>query len=288
LPDGYFLAGRIEEELGRFKEAETNYRAAIKAHGKNDAEGSRYYIALARVLLKQIAKGSARLAAPSAEAVALERAALRRGVSIEALAVLSLLTLQAGDLPGDRRAASAEADKIADAILALGDKAPFDARAQALAIKGLHTRALQVYTAGLRDSGVLPAEYANTLLDLINDHPILKRPESLVNADPTQAEKYYASGLGFYNDRKYASAEKEFLSAVENDKADARYYYFLGLSRLAQDNRDAYEDFEQAARLEQRGKPGRAAVSAALERVQGPPRAALNEVRTRPIRERSK
>ena len=62
---------------------------------------------------------------------------------------------------------------------------------------------------------------------------------------------------------------------------DARYHYFLGLSRLAQDKREAYEDFDQAARLERLGRPGRPAVSAALERVQGPMRRVLNEIRNR-------
>ncbi len=283
LPEGYFVAGRIEEDLGQIKEAIENYRAAIKAHGKNDAEGSRYRIALARALLKQRGTESSSLAAPRPEAVA-----LRSGVSVETVAVLTFLTLQAAGLPGDKPASSAEAEKLADEILALGDKAPFDARAQALAIKGLHTRALQVYTAGLRDSGLLSAEHANTLLDLINAHPVLKRPDSLTTPDPTQAEKYYNSGLNFYSARKYESAEKEFLSAIQNDKADARYYYFLGLSRLAQGKREAVEDFDQGARLEQQGKPGRAAVSTALERVQGPMRERLTDVRSRPVRERSK
>jgi hypothetical protein len=287
LPEGYYLVGRIEEKLGRLKEAETSYRAAIKAHNKNDAEGSRYKIALARILLEQAAKGTVRLAAPSPEAVALERAALRRGVSLEVVAVLSLLTLQAGDLPAEKPATSTEAEKLADEIIA-DPKATFDAKAHAYAIKGLHTKALQVYTDGLRKQGLLSAEYADALRDLIDGHPILRRPEGLSVPDPTKAEQFYASGLGFYNAHKYASAEKEFLAAVENDKADARYYYFLGLSRLAQGSRDAYEDFEQGARLERQNKPGRAAVSSALERVQGTMRARLNEARSRPIREGEK
>ena len=287
LPEGYYLIGRIEEKLGRLKEAETSYRAAIKAHNKNDAEGSRYKIALARILLEQAAKGSVRLAVPSPEAIALERAALRRGVSLEVVAVLSLLTLQAGDLPAEKPATSTEAEKLADEIIA-DPTATFDAKAHAYAIKGLHTKALQVYTDGLRKQGLLSAEYADALRDLIDGHPILRRPEGLSVPDPTKAEQFYASGLGFFNARKYASAEKEFLAAVENDKADARYYYFLGLSRLAQGSREAYEDFEQGARLERQNKPGRAAVSAALERVQGAMRSRLNEARSRPIREGEK
>ena len=70
---------------------------------------------------------------------------------------------------------------------------------------------------------------------------------------------------------------------MTNDGNDARYFYFLGLSRLAQGSREAMEDFDEAAQLERAGKPDRAAVSTALERVQGPMRRALNNIRTRPV-----
>ena len=59
-------------------------------------------------------------------------------------------------------------------------------------------------------------------------------------------------------------AGKEFAAAVENDNGDARYYYFLGLARLAQGKRDAYEDFDQGARLEELGRPTRAAVPSSV------------------------
>src|SRR5205085_2681970 len=141
---------------------------------------------------------------------------------------------------------------------------------------------LQVYTAGLREKGLLAPEHANTLLELINAHPVLRRPDPKTTPDPLASDRHYASGLSYYFDRKYENAEKEFLSAVENDSNDARYYYFLGLARLAQGKRDAYEDFYQGARLEQMGRPDSAAVSTALERVQGRMRRVLNEARSRP------
>jgi TolA-binding protein len=100
--------------------------------------------------------------------------------------------------------------------------------------------------------------------------------------DPLAAEKHYAAGLNFYFARNYRSAEKEFLAAVENDGQDARFYYYLGLSRLLQNKRGAAKDFEQGAVLEARGRPAPAAVSASLERVQGPARRRVNEARTRP------
>jgi hypothetical protein len=94
--------------------------------------------------------------------------------------------------------------------------------------------------------------------------------------------------MNFFASRRYREAEKEFLAAVQNDNGDARYYYFLGLSRLAQGKREAYEDFDEASRLERLGRPDRAQVSAALERVQGPMRRVLNSVRTRPVKEQGR
>jgi tetratricopeptide (TPR) repeat protein len=94
--------------------------------------------------------------------------------------------------------------------------------------------------------------------------------------------------VNYFFAHRYADAEKEFVAAAENDSSDARYYYYLGLSRLAQNKRDAYEDFDQAARLERLGRPGRAAVSASLERVQGSMRRVLNEIRTRPVMDHTK
>jgi hypothetical protein len=110
--------------------------------------------------------------------------------------------------------------------------------------------------------------------------PALRRPESLEVANPLAAEQHYAIGLRLFNARDYAAAEKEFLAAVESDSQDARYYYFLGLSRLSLNkSTEAFEDFEQGARLEQQGRPGRRAVNAALERVQGGQRQAVNRYR---------
>jgi len=194
---------------------------------------------------------------------------------------LLTLTLQPV-LPTDKTPTSSEADKLADEILALGDKAPFDARAQALAVKGLHTRALQVYVTGLRDKRVLAPEYANSLLELVNGHPTLKRPESLTPPNPLRAEQFYANGVRAFFAGKFQLAEEQFLAAIENDNGDARSHYYLGLARLAQGKREGQEDLDAGSRLEAQGHPDRAAVSAAFERVQGSLRKVLNQARTRP------
>jgi hypothetical protein len=100
--------------------------------------------------------------------------------------------------------------------------------------------------------------------------------------NPLDAEKHYALGLNFYFDRDYVNAEKEFLLTIENDSQDARFFYFLGLSRLAQNRRrDAFADFTQGTALERMNRPSPAAVDDALERVQGPTRLILNGFRER-------
>ena len=201
--------------------------------------------------------------------------------SLGALAALLTIGLQPADLPGEVDADTKAALKLADEILAAkeGD-VPFEARATALAVKGRWTEALTTYVEGLRPS--LSPEHAAGLTRLIQGNPSLRQPSLLTAADPLGAETHYAAGLRWYFDRDYPKAEKEFFAAVEDDGQDARYYYFLGLARLMQGDRDAAEDFEQGARLERQGRPARAAVSAALERVQGAARTQLNDVRDRP------
>ncbi|HXG10496.1 MAG TPA: hypothetical protein VNK04_12105, partial [Gemmataceae bacterium] len=121
---------------------------------------------------------------------------------------------------------------------------------------------------------------ADALAELVQNRPAPKQLETSTGANPLMAEEHYAAGLRAYRARDYATAEKEFLAAIENDSQDARYHYYLGLARLGLNKRDeAFGDFEQGARLEAQGRPGKRAVSAALERVQGLPRLTVNRFR---------
>jgi hypothetical protein len=292
LAEGFYAAGRVAEETGRWAAAAENYRKAMAAHPDLDAAGSRYRIALARVLIQP---GEGRPAgappapppppAPKVEGdkvgrLELPQDAARRAEALRFAVLLAVLALQPPDMqpltPGQE-----EAEKLADEILkAPPDKVPFDVRAQALAIKGRWTQGLLTYVEGLRP--YLPPRYSGGLLDLVRNHPRLKRPDTLRVPNPLDAEKNYAAGLNFYFDRNYPAAEKAFEAAVENDSQDARYFYFLGLSRLAQNKREAYEDLDQGASLEAQNRPPSAVVSVALERIQGPLRRIVNEARTRP------
>ena len=275
-PEALYLSGRIAEELGQLDAAIDDYRQALGGHGALDADGARYRAALARVLVQP---RSVKPAAAPVEGGKVGKKDARP--PLEVLAALLTVGLQPADLPGEVDPDTKAALKLADEILAAkeGD-VPFEARAQALAVKGRWTEALTTYVEGLRP--LLSAEHAAGLERLIQGNPSLRQPSVLTAADPLGAETHYAAGLRWYFDRQYPKAEKEFFDAVEQDGQDARYYYFLGLARLMQGDRDAAEDFEQGARLERQGRPARAAVSAALERVQGPARSQLNDIRDRP------
>jgi tetratricopeptide (TPR) repeat protein len=288
--DGHYAAGRLAEELGQMDEAVRSYRAAVAATTAGDPTGSRFRAALARALLKS-SSGVARPLPPARTGKApgnptkATRTALGRMLrGADFLGLMLTLMLQVVEGPEGAPGAR-EAQALAEEILALGDKAPFDAKAQALAIKGLHTRALEVYAKGLREKGLLAPAHANALAELIANIKETRGPDSLREPNPAEAERHYAAGVNHYFRRRYSEAERELLSAVENDSTDARYYYFLGLARLAQGKRTANEDFDQAARLERAGRPDRASVSKALERVQGNDREVLNGIRKRPIKE---
>ncbi|HTU19107.1 MAG TPA: hypothetical protein VMG10_13685 [Gemmataceae bacterium] len=291
LAEGHYAAGRIAEALGKVDSAIKSYREALKVHGdKLDAEGARYRMALARALLlpRQGRPGQpAMTPAPAAEKVGWRDPAPYPAQHLEdmkRLVLMLTLGVQAPLLPGEEPGLD-EAEKLADQVLKAAKDAPgsvpFNELSQAYAIKGRWSAALQTYVDGIWR--MLPREYGDGLLELLRNDPRLRRPDILRIPNPLEAERYFAAGLGFYFARDYANAEQAFLRTVENDSQDARYFYFLGLSKLAQNRRrDARADFEQGAMLERVNRPSPAAVSESLERIQGPTRRIVNEFRQRP------
>lgn len=279
LAEGHYAAGRIAEALGQVNAAIRNYRAAVAAHGEQlDAEGARYRMALARVLLQP------RAARPAGQPVSWRSPARypsRHFEDMKSGILLVTLGLQTPLLPGEEPGLQ-EAEKLADEVLkAPRGTVPFNVLAQALAVKGRWSAALETYVEGIRP--MLPRQYGNGLVYLLRNDPRLKRPDSLRTPNPFEAEKHFAAGLNFYFARAYANAEKEFLLTVENNSRDARFFYFLGLSRLAQGSRRVVSaDFETAAMLEHVNLPSPAEVSQSLERIQGPTRRFINEFRERP------
>ena len=52
-----------------------------------------------------------------------------------------------------------------------------------------------------------------------------------VTPDPSRSLKSYAQGLEYYRVGKYRQAEEQFIAAIRDWNQDARYMYYLGLSR---------------------------------------------------------
>ncbi len=296
--EGHYAAGRIAETLGQVDAAITSYRAALAAHGKSDSQGNRYRMALARVLLlPRVARLTPAAAPPKAPTLPSPKlgegrvGAWRDSAPYPAkvhearknLVLMLVLGLQPPLLPGEAPGLD-EAEKLADEVLkAPPGTVPFTTLAQALAIKGRWSQALQVYLEGIRP--MLPREYYDGLMYLILNDPRLKRPDSLRIPNPLAAEKHFAAGLNFYFDGDFINAEKSFLLTIENDSQDARFFYFLGLSRLALNRRrEAYADFNQGVLLERVNRPAPVEVDQSLERIQGPARCILDEFRQSPER----
>ena len=91
-----------------------------------------------------------------------------------------------------------------------------------------------------------------------------------------RAAKAFSDGVAFYESGRSFDAEQQLTVATTQNKLDARYWYFLGLARLAQGNQPGAEDaFKTGADLEGRGLPDGDNVGASLERIQGPARQVL-------------
>ncbi len=271
---GHFAAGRLAEEMGQRPEAELLYRKAMAELPENHPDTAKARLAIARMLLQGIE--------PKPEPMPKTgKGPDVKGRRLGHFRLPDVAALVLADLPpAEDEAKIKKAMELADEVLARKDidQLPL-LKAQALAVKGMATEALKTYTQGLKAH--LSREHYEGLKKLIEEHPYLRRPDVARIAHPMQAEKHYAQGLNRFYNREYDVAEKEFSKAIENFEQDARYFYFLGLSRLAQGKLGAKEDFEQGARLEIDNRPGPGAVNAALERIQGVPRKTINEVRER-------
>jgi len=280
---GFYAKGRVAEERKDIIGAIDFYRKAVEKNKALDAQGIIYRIALAR-LLNSILPNNIKPKEADVEKVGvLEKKEPEMLTNLFALLLTGFYFQQPEIVfpPESPKISPKESRKLADEILASPD-APFDAKAQAYAIKGLPTKAIREYVIGLREK-MGPIHFEN-LMKIIEDHPSLTNHNLGNQANPVEAERFYATGMALYFNKRYLEAEKAFMAAVENERQDARYQYYLGLSRLAQNKAEAAEAFEAASKYEKLGRPSRAAVSTSLERVQGPQRQVLNTYRNNPNR----
>jgi hypothetical protein len=290
--EGHFALGSVAEALGNWDEAEKSYRAALKAHHGDDKDASRYRLALARVLLRDRTRTpagesgsnkSTRLPAERPDGFGRARAEVSN--LLTSLILLAVLAPVAEDEEPASDAGLEEAIRLADEAIKAGNPEGYLIKGQALARKGMWTEGLMLYVTGLQK--MMPGPITDGLHELVDGHPVFKRPDGVSPPNPLMADKHYAMGLSHFWARRYPEAEREFYEAVRYLSQDARYQYFLGLSRLLQGGkakRDAaYIDFQQAYRLEQAGRPNLLEVNTALERVQGWGREQLDRFRRQPL-----
>ena len=279
----YYAKGRVAEVRGEIIDAIDFYRKAVNENKALDAQGIVYRIALARLLNSVLPTNIKPKEADVEKVGVLEKKTPEMLTNLFALLLTGFYFQQPEIVfpPESPKISPKESRKLADEILASPDS-PFDAKAQAYAIIGLPTKAIREYVIGLREK-MGPIHFEN-LMKIIEEHPSLTNHNLGKQANPVEAERFYATGMALYFNKRYLEAEKAFMAAVENERQDARYQYYLGLSRLAQNKAEAAEAFEAASKYEKLGRPSRAAVSTSLERVQGPQRQVLNMYRNSPSR----
>lgn len=174
--------------------------------------------------------------------------------------------------------ATSQAIRLADQAIADGDPEGYFTKGLALAKRGQWKEGLRVYVEGLQRV-LRPAGYANGLSYLVTNHPAFQRPDSLYPPNELAANRHFTAGVDQYWAGDYPAAERELLQAIHFSGQDARYYYYLGLARLALPGKRglAYDDFRMAGLLERGSRPGSVVVGRSLERVQGPARLLLND-----------
>jgi tetratricopeptide (TPR) repeat protein len=316
---GQYANGRIAEEVGDWNDSIAFYRKALATHPELDDAGSRFRVALARVLIQPRQGGPALAPPPKEEEKKEEKKEDKKepdkkepdkketdkketdkkdGEKVgQAPALRDLLRLVS---QGEDEVTRRTAVLMLTLLQLPGQGAPQPDREEALRLADeilrapegsvpFDVRAQAYMIKGLYSKALvtyaeglrahLSPDYANGLMRIVRTHPVIRRPDSLSPPNPFEAENRYAAGLRYYYARDYEEAEKAFQSAVDYDNQDARYFYFLGLAKLMLNKAEAAEDFEQGARLEKDNKPSRVAVSNALERIQGPARRVLNEAR---------
>jgi hypothetical protein len=314
--EGNYATGRVAEETGDLARAEQAYRAALKAyaeaggvdgfrknHPVSDLSGSRYRVALARVLVDQARGGQRTTPAPGPAGGGEPKATRGKELAPPVVAVptrlvsrtssqglyctpLILLNAAAGvdELALGQEAGGRADDPRLDEALQLaqqaidgGDNRGYLLKGEVLGKKGQWTAGLKTYVEGIRR---LCPEYAEGLAWLVDSHPAFQRPDVAKSPDAEKGEQLYARGLLLYFAGRLSESEQYFLEALRLGEPDARANYFLGLTRLAQGRRDqAEEDFRAAVKLERLNKPSPATVSRSLERIQGPERRRLNAIR---------
>lgn len=289
----HYVLGSLDESLGQLSRAEANYRQALQNAQKGD-DIDLYRIALARLLLRERLAPEPAAEEPKAANQVGQMLRQRKGelvhdrAALQALLTLALTGVQFDVVDEDspqQKARIEESLKLAKELLLSDDERTrgqgYMLMGHALSMQGKRTEGLKTYIKGMKM--FYPGVEAKTLSKLIEAHPAFQLPDVLSQPNPVLAELHYGKGLQNYWDEQYKEAESQFKRAVGYNKSDARFFYFLGLSQLAQQTKakreSAWFNFEQGGRLEVQSLPNTQEVNFSLERIQGPVRDYLDEFR---------
>jgi hypothetical protein len=259
------LEAMVQEKSGKLGEAESAYRALLKEAKPGTPLYRQLRESLARVLLQQ----------RNTTSVPVNEKISARPTS-ENL-IMMLIMLQA---PVD--AGMDEALKLAEEMIADKDYTGHLIKAEILIQQGKSSLALAEYALGLKRLGKIPSNYEKTLDKIMSGLKSEKQIETIipeVEVDEYLAQHRFNDGIEAMLCHDFSRAEKRFAAAAKAT-SDARYYYFLGLSRLIQGQKNAAAaDFAVAAKLERQGKPSYRKINESLERVQGDLRKELSQYR---------
>ena len=168
------------------------------------------------------------------------------------------------------------AKKETDAkVLAAVDKATAAAKKS---LTDANTEKLALAAKQKADAAALQTAHAQQLAEARQGGAIQITPAEVLNQD--RAARDYHAGVQAFQAKKYGPANAALESAVKLDPADARYWYYLGLTlwELGRAT-EARAAFQKGSDLEARGKPNTDLVGDALERIQGEARKELNLIR---------
>jgi tetratricopeptide (TPR) repeat protein len=273
--ESYYIVGQMSEHNGDFAAAETNYREALKL--AQEGQGDRYRIALARVLQRDRTGEDPTPEEPAGDD--------DDTTIVDESPVYCSAPQQPGDDDLQTSKRLEESIKLANELIQSPDA---KTRGEGYILLGGAQAKLGKKTEGLRNfvkglELINPGMGIKDLAKIIESHPAFYQPDVVLQSNPVQAERNFGKGLEFFWAKKYEKAEDEFKNAVGMFDQDARYRYFLGMSRYLQNTKEkkmqAEVDFEQGARLEGNRKPGAREINSSLERIQGELRRVLNSYR---------
>ena len=122
------------------------------------------------------------------------------------------------------------------------------------------------------------AEMARKLADVRAGSPVAFTSAEREAQD--QAETEYGEGVSYYHSGRHGLAASRFEAATQSHAGDARYWYYLGLSRLMLgQTSEANAALKTGAEWERRNQPASHVINAALERIQGSQRQQLSNQR---------